>query len=106
MYVSGKVFNDRCDGVGWFSAKDISTKWRWSLDHLVRPRHHVRRNRQTDLLRRLEIDHQLELRRSFHRQISGLRTFQDLVDVGGGAVGQVGEICPVAYKATIVHKLD
>jgi len=38
-----------------------------SLNHLVRPPQHLLRNRQTDLLRRLEIDHQLKLRRLLHR---------------------------------------
>ena len=32
-----------------------------SLDHLVRPRQHVRWNRQADLLRGFKIDDQLEL---------------------------------------------
>src|SRR5262245_9378900 len=34
-----------------------------SLDHLVRPIQHALQNRQTDLFRRLEINHQLELGR-------------------------------------------
>ena len=34
-----------------------------SLDHLVRPREHFGRNRQTDLLGRFEIDDELDLRR-------------------------------------------
>jgi hypothetical protein len=37
------------------------------FDHLIRTRQHVRRNRQADLLRRLEINHQLELSRLFDR---------------------------------------
>jgi hypothetical protein len=44
----------------------------FSLDHLVRPRQHIRRNRKTDLLRCLEIDHQLELHWLLYRKISGL----------------------------------
>ena len=38
-----------------------------SLDHFIRPRQHIRRNRQADLLRRLKIDDELELRRLLHR---------------------------------------
>ena len=34
-----------------------------SLDDLVRSRQHIRRNRQADLLRRFEVDNQLELGR-------------------------------------------
>src|SRR4029077_18257776 len=33
------------------------------LDHPIRPRQHIRRNRQTDLLGCFQIDEQLELRR-------------------------------------------
>jgi hypothetical protein len=36
-----------------------------SLDYLVRPRQHIGRNRQTDLLSCVEIDDELELRRRF-----------------------------------------
>ena len=43
-----------------------------SLDHLVRPRQHVRRNRQADLLGGFQIDHELELRRLFHWESAGL----------------------------------
>ena len=35
----------------------------WLLDHLIRPRQHVRRDSESDLLRGLEIDDELELRR-------------------------------------------
>src|SRR5262249_40665485 len=40
--------------------------------HFIRPIHHRLRNRQTDLLRGLEIDHQLDLRRLLDRQVSRL----------------------------------
>jgi hypothetical protein len=53
----------------------------WLLDHLIRSHQHVGRNRQADLLRRLEIYHQLELRRPLHRQIGRLGAFKDFVDV-------------------------
>ena len=51
------------------------------LDHLIRPRQHVRRNRQADLFRGLQIDDELELRRLLHRQIGGLGAFQNFVHV-------------------------
>jgi hypothetical protein len=37
-----------------------------SLDHFICPRQHIRRNRQTDLLGRFEIDDELELRGLFY----------------------------------------
>jgi hypothetical protein len=42
-----------------------------SLDQRSRPGEHLRRNRHADLLCRLEIDHQLELRRLFHWYVGG-----------------------------------
>ena len=54
-----------------------------SPNHPICSCQHVRRNRQADLLRRLEIYHQLELRRLLDRQISGLDAPENLVDVSG-----------------------
>jgi hypothetical protein len=45
------------------------------LDHLIRPRQHVGRNRQADLLGRFQIDDELELCRLLHRQVGGLGSF-------------------------------
>ena len=38
----------------------------------VRPRQHIRRNRQADLLGSFQIDHQLELRRLLDGRSAGL----------------------------------
>jgi hypothetical protein len=56
-----------------------------SLDHLVRPRQHVRRDSQADLLRSLEIDHQLKLSRPLYGQVTRLCALKDLVHVDGVA---------------------
>src|SRR5437867_2033466 len=61
-----------------------------SFDHSVRQRHHVRRNRQANLLGSLEIDYELKLRRLLHRQIGGFGAFENLIDVCGGAPVQIG----------------
>jgi hypothetical protein len=42
-------------------------------NYLVRPRQHIGRNCQADLLRRLEIKNKLKLRGAFHRPPAGLR---------------------------------
>ena len=60
------------------------------LDDLIRPRQHIRRNRQADLLGCFQVDDQLELRRLLHGKIGGLGAFQNLVHVGSGAPVQVG----------------
>jgi hypothetical protein len=77
-----------------------------SLDHPVRPRQHVARNRQADLLRRFQVDHKFELRRLLHREVSGLGTFENLVDISGGAVEQVWEASAIGHKATCVNELS
>ena len=55
-----------------------------SFDHLVSPRQHVGRNRHADLLRRFQVDHQLELDGLLHREITRLGSFQDLVLMSAG----------------------
>jgi hypothetical protein len=47
----------------------------------IRPNQHVRRNRQSDQLSRLEIDEELKFHRLLHGQIRGLGSLQDLVHV-------------------------
>ena len=64
---------------------DVEPSESHSLDHPIRSRQHVRRNRQADLLGGLQIDHQLELGRLLDRQVGRLGAFQDFVHVGGGA---------------------
>src|SRR3990167_3847722 len=90
----------------FLQSKIENRKSKMSFYDSVRPRQHIRRNRESDLFCRLEIYHQLELLRLLHRQVSRLGAFQDLVHICGSAPGQVGEICPVGYKATIVHKFS
>ena len=50
------------------------------LNHLVRSRQHFRRNRQADLLRRLQVDDELELARLLHWQVGRRPTLEDLVN--------------------------
>ena len=51
-------------------------------NHPLRPHEHVGRNRQADLLRRLEIDDQLKPHGGFNRQVSRLRAFEDFFSHG------------------------
>src|SRR4030095_7735747 len=73
-------------------------------NHLTRPRQHVRRNREADLLRRFEIYHQLELGRLLYGQIRGLGSFQDLFHVCGGSPVQVGQARSVGHQTAGLHK--
>ena len=49
------------------------------FNHLVRPRQDVRRNRQSDLFGRLQIDDEFKLHRPLYRQIGRLCPFENLV---------------------------
>ena len=59
------------------------------LYDLIRAPQYGRRNRQPEGLGGLEIYDQLESRWLFDRKISGLRAFQNLVDIARGAPVQV-----------------
>jgi hypothetical protein len=53
------------------------------LNHLVRPIQDVGRYREANLLCCFQINHQLKLHWLLHRQVGGLRTFQDFIDEYG-----------------------
>jgi len=62
-----------------------------SLNHFVRAQQYCLWDRQPERPRRLEIDDEFKLDRLLNGKVGRLRTFKDLVDVGRGAPGQVGE---------------
>ena len=66
----------------------------------------IRRNRQTDLLRGFEIDHQLELRRLLHRQIGRLGSLQDSVHEICDAPVTVREVRPVGHEPTGIYSFS
>ena len=58
----------------------------FSSNHPVRSHRHIRWDRQTNLLCRLEIDDELELLRLFHRKIGGLGAFEQFVFTSASSV--------------------
>jgi hypothetical protein len=64
----------------------------------IRPIQHRLRNRHANLLRRLQIDHELELRRLLDGKISRLGTFEDFVHIRSGAPVRFPRVPPVGYK--------
>jgi hypothetical protein len=64
------------------------------LNHLIRSLQHADRNRQIYLFRRFEVDDKLKLRRLLDRQLAGLGTFENLVDVNSRAAKRSIESAP------------
>src|SRR5262245_14943994 len=80
-------------------------KSKMSSYDFVRPSQHVRRNRDPDLLRCLQVDDELKFCRLLNWKISRLGAFQDFVYVGGGAAEQVRKTHSVKHQTTRVDKL-
>src|SRR5262249_47427534 len=121
------IFVACCASSGWQSAKSMAQRVRtlivsfmcffsasstchstldtclFSLDHLIRTRQHVRWNREADLLRCLQVDHKLELRRLLDGKVRWLCAFQDFIDVRGGSPEQVGHARAVGYEPPVFH---
>src|SRR5262245_13683720 len=81
--------------------------WRrraWSLNDFVRPRKHVRRNRQPDLFSRFQIDYELKLLRLLHLEIGWLGAFQNLVYVNCAAAPQIDCTDTVRHETSSLHR--
>src|SRR5258708_29459465 len=74
-------------------------------NHLVRPRHERLRNVEAERLGSLKIYHQLELSGLLHRQVAGLRAFQDFGHGSGGSPEHILQVRPIGYQATVDSKL-
>src|SRR5262249_38365325 len=70
------------------------------LDDAIRPQEQWLRNDQAEGLRRLEVDAQLDLRRLLHRQVAGLGSLQDSIDVHRRPPEQLRIIRKVRDQAT------
>src|SRR5215475_5746422 len=88
------VFLQRLDS----AVRPLPSALALSLDHLIRPCQYIRRNRQADLLRRFQIDDELELLRLLHRQLGGFGSFENFVYISSCATVQVGQVHTVGHK--------
>src|SRR5262245_19061638 len=70
-----------------------------SLDHLISPSQHRRRDRESHCLGGLEIDDQLELGGLLDGQVGGLCALQNPVDEPGRATMHVVQIFRVGHEA-------
>ena len=74
-----------------------------SFDYFVRSRQHVRRDREADLLGRLEIDHQLKFDRLLDGEIGRLGSLQNFVHVDNDPPVTVREIGPVVHEPAGIY---
>src|SRR6516164_5062284 len=73
------------------------------LDDSIRPVKHGRRNREADLIRGHQVDHQLELHRLLDGKVSRLGALQDLVDISS-SISPFGNVTrSVGHHTTVVH---
>src|SRR5215470_1655432 len=75
-------------------------------DHLVRSCQHTRRNRETDLLGGLEIDHQLKLPWLLDRNIGGLCALEDLVHKSHNTPNLFCPVRSIGHQAAGFDKLS
>src|SRR5688572_25521091 len=71
----------------------------------IRPRQHMRRNGEADLLRRFEIDYQFKPRRLLHGQIGGFSPVQNLVDINSGTPELIDADRSVSHETTCLSSM-
>src|SRR5262249_45659381 len=76
------------------------------LDHPICPVKHRLRNRNADLFRSSEIDHQFKFRRLLHGKITRLSAFQNLVNEVGSAPERIRLAHPVGHETKLKEKCD
>ena len=72
------------------------------LDHPIRPRQHVGRNREADLFGCFQIDDELELCWLLHGKVLRLPSLQDLVHIDSATPPQVSSARAVRHGDTLV----
>ena len=73
------------------------------FDHLISPSQNILRDRQTQSLRGLEIDHQFEFGRLFDRQIGGIGTSQKLDQPSGRYIsGELDDARAIGGEPSLV----
>ena len=76
-----------------------------SIDHLVGAREDCRRQLDAQCFCDAEINPEVELGRSFERQVVRLRAFQNAIKLRDQVTVSVGEIRPERYKAVVALRL-
>ena len=83
------------------SAKGQDRTSCFSFDDLVCSSEQRLRNVEAQRLRGFEIDHQFEFVRRLHRQVTGLLTFENAIDIRRGATDRLVGIRPIRHEAAV-----
>ena len=75
-----------------------------SFDYLVGPGQQRGRHGKTERLRGLKIDDEMKQSRLLNREVCGLGTFNDFIDVPSGLLGCRQESGSVGHQATFLGK--
>jgi hypothetical protein len=75
------------------------------LDHLIRPREHIRRDRQADLLGGFQVDNKLELCRLLDGKVAGLAPFKILSTYVAARRNRFSKSVPYDIKPPSVSEL-
>ncbi len=75
-----------------------------SSDYPVRPRQHIRRNREADLLGSSEIDEQLELHSLLYRKLICLGTLENFVHENGRTKKSIGVVRRIRNQCAFFDK--
>src|SRR5688572_19959311 len=76
----------------------------WLMNDLVCANQNRLRHVYAQRFRRPEVDHELKLAWQLDRQVTGLRAFEDLVDILGGALEEVWEVGGVTEQGARFRK--
>jgi hypothetical protein len=83
-----------------YNKETCSAHFNNSPDDLIRSRKHVRRDCEADLLGRFQIDDELELGWLLDGEVSGLGSFQYLIDVSRGTPELFPEVGGIGHEST------
>src|SRR5262249_44284338 len=78
----------------------------WVTDHFICLKQERRREGEAQVLRGLEVDHQLILQRPLHREVARLGPFEDLVHISGGVPPHASIIWSIGEQAAIDHGIS
>src|SRR3974377_2080869 len=82
----------------------IRSRLRQLFNNLISAGKERRRHSEAKCLSRLEVDHQLKFSRALHRQLGGLLTLEDAIDVASSLPELIDRVWPIRDETTISNE--